>query len=667
MKKIAWMVSVAMLAVPAMAGTDAAPAARPQDDLFQSVNGEWLRATPIPDDKGEYGSFLELRDKSDAQVRAIVEQLAATPQAKGTVAQKVADLYASYLDTNKIDKAGLAPLAPRLAQIDAIKTTQDFARWMGSVQGELETPVGFGVMSDFKNPELNMSFVFQGGLGLPDRDYYLKLDDKEFAKARTAYQDYLLTLVKLANLSKGDQVKAMAMVQRVMALETKIAEVQWSRVDNRDPAKLYNPMSIDELASKAPGLDWKAFQASAGLASQHDLVVAQPSAAVGIAKLMTEVPLADWKVYAKLHLLDDKAQMLPQAWRDANFAFHGTALTGTKAPRPRWQKSIAKLNEGLGEAVGQLYVEKNFPPENKARMVALVGNLLATYKDSIDKLSWMSDATKKQAQEKLALYTTKIGYPDTWRDYSKLNIMRGDVLGNDLRVARFEWARQVAKAGKPVDHKEWGMTPQTVNAEYNPLNNDITFPAAILQPPFFDMSRDDAYNYGAIGAVIGHEISHGFDDEGSQFDGHGKLSNWWTDEDRKAFNELGARLVAQFDGYEPLPGHHVNGKLTLGENIADLSGLQISYKAYLRSLGGKAPETINGMTAGQRFFVGWAEAWRSKERDENLLKDITSNPHAPDWIRANGAAINSDAFQAAFDLKPGDKMYKPEADRVRIW
>jgi putative endopeptidase len=677
LKKISIVVSAALLALPALAdnlastggtpvtGATISATVRPQDNLFQAVNAEWLKTAVIPDDQSEYGSFRELRDASDAQVRAIVEQLVASKHAKGSVEQKAADLYSAYLDTKAMEKAGMAPVAPRMAEIDKIHNAADLARWMGSVQGEIDTPIGLGVLADFKNPEMNSVIAFQGGLGLPDRDYYLKADDKEFAKARAAYETYLATLIKLGKLTSDKDAKAA--VARVMALENKLAAAHWDRVDNRDPAKVYNPMTLADLSAKAPGFDWKAFEAAAGFTSQDVLVVGQPSTAIAMAEMVKDVPVADWKLYAKLRVLDDKAPMLSKPWRDANFAFHGAALKGTKAPLPRWQLSIDKLNNGLGEAVGQLYVAKHFPAANKARMVELVSNLLATYDASIDTLSWMSPETKAQAKAKLALYTTKIGYPEQWRDYSKLEIKAGDPIGNDLRASRFEWARQVAKAGKPVDHKEWGMTPQTVNAEYNPLNNDITFPAAFLQPPFFDMSRDDAYNYGAIGAVIGHEISHGFDDEGSQFDGHGALRNWWTDADRTAFNALGAKLVAQFDAYEPIPGHHVNGKLTLGENIADLSGVQIALKAYHRSLGGKPGETINGLTPDQRFFVGWAQSWRSKDRDEDALQRITSDPHAPDAFRANGAAMNSDVFQAAFDIKPGDKMYKPAEDRVKIW
>ncbi|MEK8032259.1 M13 family metallopeptidase [Ideonella sp. DXS29W] len=638
------------------------PSVRAQDDLFHAANGGWLKATEIPADKPEYGAFIQLRDISDARSRAIVEELSKAQSKAGSVEQKVGSYYAAYLDTAAIDKAGLAPVQPSLAAIDAIKTPKDLATWMGQVQGRLETPVQLYVMADFKNPTMNQALTWQGGLGLPDRDYYLKTDDERLSKARAAYETYLTTLAKLAGMK--DPADA---AKRVMALERRIAEAHWDKVENRNPVKIYNPMTPAELTKAAPGLDWATFLKEARLGGVERLSVSQPSAATAIAKLYAEVPLADWKLYFKLHTLDDAATVLPAAFRDARFAFRGTALTGAKEQKPRWQQGITEVNAALGEAVGQLYVAKHFPPEYKARMQELVNNLLASYKDSIDGLSWMTPATKAQAQAKLSKYMTKIGYPDQWRDYSQLEVRAGDPLGNSQRAARFEWNRIAAKAGKPVDRSEWGMTPQTVNAYYNPSLNEIVFPAAILQPPFFDMAADDAVNYGAIGAVIGHEISHGFDDQGSQFDGEGVLRNWWTDEDRKAFEAVGAKLVAQYETYEPLPGKKLNGKLTLGENIADLSGLQIAYKAYIRSLKGQPAPVIEGYTGAQRFFLGWSQAWREKVREERAMQLLTTDPHSPPEFRANGAAVNHDGFHEAFGTKPGDKMFKPTEERIRIW
>ena len=638
------------------------PAVRVQDDLFRAVNGGWLKATEIPADKPEVGTFIELRDLSDRRVRAIVDELATQKHPAGSVQQKVGVFYASYLDTDAIDQAGLAPLQPLLAEIDQISTALQLAQWQGRQQGRLNTPLALWVMADFKQPTLNRAITWQGGLGLPDRDYYLKPDDSRLAKARAAYETYLVTLATLAGEKEPADV-----ARRALAIEQRIAELHWDKVANRDPVKLYNPMTPDALAKAAPGLDWAAFLQAAGLVGVDRLSVSQPSTTIGIAKLMADVPLADWKLYFKLLTLDEAAPLLPRAWRDAHFAFHQAALTGATAQKPRWQQAITELNGALGEAVGQVYVARHFPPAQKARMQQLVANLLASYRESIDGLGWMGPATKAQAQAKLAKYVSKIGYPDTWRDYGALVVRGGDALGNAQRSAQFEWQRVAAKAGQPVDRAEWGMTPQTVNAYYNPSANEIVFPAAILEPPFFDMAADDASNYGAIGAIIGHEISHGFDDQGSQFDGDGLLRNWWTDADRQAFDAIGARLVTQYEGYQPLPGKPLNGKLTLGENIADLSGLQVAYKAYQRSLNGQPAPVLGGYSGAQRFFLGWSQAWREKVRDERALQLLTADPHSPPEFRANGAAVNHDGFHDAFGTRAGDKMFKPSAERIRIW
>ncbi len=639
---------------------------RAQDDLFGAANGGWIAKTEIPADKAEYGSFYQLSDLSDRRVRAIVEALAAKQQgektAKGSVEQKIAAFYAAYTDTAAIDKAGLAPAKAMLSGIEAIKTRADLARWLGQAQGVVNTPVALWVMPDFKQPGINRALTWQGGLGMPDRDYYLKQDDAKLKQTRKAYEGYLTTLAKLA----GEKSPA-AFAARVMALETRIAEAHWDKVENRDPVKTYNPMTPAELAAKAPGFDWAGFMAAAQLQGVDRLSVSQPSTLVALATMFDKLPLADWQAYLKLRVLDENAALLPKPYREAHFAFHGKTLTGAKEEMPRWQKGIAEVNAALGEAIGQVYVAEHFPPVYKTRMVELVNNLMQAYGDSIEGLSWMTPDTKAAAKDKLGKYMVKIGYPDAWRDYSGLEVRAGDALGNRARSGRFEWERLAVRVGKPVDRAEWGMTPQTVNAYYNPSMNEIVFPAAILQPPFFDMAADDAVNYGAIGAVIGHEISHGFDDQGSQFDGEGALRNWWADADRKAFEAIGARLVAQYEKYEPLPGKPINGKLTLGENIADLSGLQIAYKAYQRSLGGKPAPVIDGYTGEQRFFLGWSQAWRSKQRDERTLQKLTVDTHSPTQFRANGAAVNHDGFHQAFDTKPGDQMFKKSEERIRIW
>jgi len=641
------------------AGFDSA--VRPQDDLFRAANGAWMKNTEIPADKPDYSTFTVLGDLSDQRVRAIVDELAAAPRKLTGVERQVGAYYASFLDTEAIDKAGLAPIKPVLAEINAIKTPRQMAAWLGRMQGRLDTPVNLWVLADFKQPAINRAITWQGGLGLPDRDYYLKTDDERLSKARAAYAAYLTTLARLAGETQPD------VAQRVMAIEQRIAELHWDKVDNRDPVKVYNPKTLTELVAAAPGFDWAAFLHGAGLGGIDRISISQPSAAIGIARLLGDVPLAEWKLYFRMQSLDEAAPVLPKAFRDARFAFRGTALTGATAEKPRWQQGIAELNGALGEAVGRVYVTRNFPPAYKARMQELVAHLLAAYRESIDGLAWMSPTTKLKAQDKLSKYMTKIGYPDHWRDYSRLVVRASDAMGNRHRSARFEWGRIAAKAGKPVDRAEWTMTPQTVNAYYNPALNEIVFPAAMLQPPFFDMAADDASNYGAIGAIIGHEISHGFDDSGSKFDGTGMLQDWWTEDDRKAFDAITARLVAQYEDYQPIPGQHLNGKLTLGENIADLSGLQIAWKAYQRSLKGQPAPLIDGFSGAQRFFLGWSQAWRDKVREERALQLLTIDPHSPSEFRANGAAVNSDAFHETFGTQPGDKMFKPAQARIRLW
>lgn len=653
------------MAAPPQSGLDLKgydKSVRPQDDLFRAANGHWLSTTEIPADKSSYGAFHLLADLSDKRARAIIEDLSKKKAKGGTVEQKIGDYYAAYMNTAAIDKAGLAPIKPLLDSIAAIQTREQLATWLGAQTGVVDLPVPLGIEADYQDPTINRLQTWQGGLGLPDRDYYLKKDDERLGKARGAYVDYLQTLAKAAGIADPA-----GSAQRVLALEERLAQVQWDKVELRDPQKTYNPMTPAELAQKAPGFDWNAFFTAASLPGLDKLSASQPSYLTGAAKLLGEASLDDLKLYLTFRTLDANASTLPQAYRDAHFAFHGAALTGAKSQLPRWQQAVGNVNGALGEAVGEVYVKRHFPAADKARMVQLVNNLLASYKESIDKLSWMTPATKAQAQDKLSKYMVKIGYPDVWRDYGALEVRAGDPVGNNLRASTFEWKRQAAKASKPVDRREWLMTPQTVNAYYNPTLNEIVFPAAILQPPFYNTKADDAVNYGAIGAVIGHEISHGFDDQGSQFDGDGKLRNWWTDDDRKAFDAIGNRLVAQYEGYEPIAGKHLNGKLTLGENIADLSGLQIAYKAYLRSLGGKPAPVIDGYTGEQRFFMGWSQAWREKARDERKLQLLTIDPHSPPEFRANGAAVNHDGFHEAFKTKPGDKMFKSSDERIRIW
>ena len=640
-------------------GMDAA--VRPQDSLFGAMNGTWLRTTPIPGDKADYGTFTQLDDLSNERVKAIIEGLAAKPQAAGTINAKIGDFYASYMDTKAIDAAGMRPLWQYLAQIDAVKNKNDLVRLMGQWVSFVDLPMGLGVGPDAKDPTIYSAGAGQGGLGIGDRDYYLKKDER-FAKARTAYLEYMRKLLA-AQGSKNAKVQAAA----VMNLETRLAKIQWTHEENRDPVKTYNPMTLAQISAKAPNIDWKAYLAAGELVDPPFVSIAQPSYFWAMSKLVKSEPLDVWKAYMRVHLMDSVSTLLPADVREARFQFHGVAMNGLKTDRARWERAVGTLNDSMGEAIGQVYVSEYFPPAYKTRMVELVDNLMKAYAQSIDGLTWMSPATKVEAHAKLAKYGIKIGYPDHWRDYTTLDVKAGDPLGNSVRAAQFEYHRQVVRNTKPVDRTEWGMNPQTVNAYYDGTKNEIVFPAAILQPPFFDMKADDASNYGAIGAVIGHEISHGFDDEGSQYDGDGKLRNWWTADDRKAFEAITSKLDAQYSSYEPLPGVHVKGKLTMGENIADLSGLQIAYKAWKISLNGKPAPVIDGLTGEQRFYYGFSQAWREKMRDEAMLNLVTTNPHSPPQYRADGASINSDGFHDAFATKPGDKMWKAPADRIRLW
>ena len=643
-----------------IAGFD--PSVRVQDDLFRAANGRWMADTDIPPDKASYGSFEQLRERTEAHLHAIVLALHAGDHPPGSLQERVRAFHAAYMDTDAIDAAGLAPVQPLLHEIDAITTAGELAAWQGRMQGTINTPVSWWVRPDFAEPGIYGAMSWQGGLGLPDRDHYLRPDDARLAQARAAYARYLTALATLSGTA--DPARAAA---SVLAIEQRIAQCHWPQSDNRDPLKIHNPMSAAALARTAPGLDWPAFLAGAGLGGADRLSVSQPSAVAGIATLFERVPLADWKQYFRLHLLDAVADTLPQAFRAARFAFRGTALTGATQPPERWRGSLAALDRALGEDLGQLYVSRHFSTDRQAHAAALVDNVLQAYRVSIDALDWMTPSTKLEAQIKLSKIATKIGYPQAWRDYSGLWVSAVDALGNALRSARFEWTRMAAQVGLPVDRQAWPMYPQTVNACYDPSRHEIVFPAAILQPPFFDLAADDAVNYGAIGAVIGHEISHGFDDQGSRFDGDGVLRDWWSAVDRRAFDAIGLKLVAQFEACEPLPGRRLNGRLTLGENMADLAGLQIAYKAYERSLQGQPAPVIDGRDGAKRFFLGWAQAWREKVRDARSLQLLSIDPHAPAEFRANGAALNHDGFHAAFATRAGDGMFKPPQERIRIW
>jgi len=635
---------------------------RVQDDFFRHSSGHWLANTPIPDDRSGIGAFETIRDDTRARLRALIEDAAAN--GRDPQARQIGDFYASFMDEARLEKLGVRPLAAELARIDAISDKSElsalFARFNRiGVAG----PVGLYIGQDARRSTRYVPTLFQGGLGLPDRDYYLKEDDAKFRQVRTDYRAHLSRLLALAGEKDTD-----AAAGAILDLETALAQVQWTRVANRDPIKRYNRTELAALPDVATPFDWKAFITEAGLDGRTpDVIVSQPSFFAGLGKLLDSTPLEHWKAYARSRLLSAYAPFLSQAFVDERFGFAGTVLRGTPQNLARWERGVMLVEESLGEALGQLYVARHFPPANKARMERLVSYLMTAYRQSIDGLDWMGADTRREAQAKLAAFSLKIGYPKRWIDYSGVVVKRDDLVGNVMRARKFDYARDVAKLGQPIDRDEWGMTPQTVNAYYNPTMNEIVFPAAILQPPFFDAAADDAVNFGAIGAVIGHEISHGFDDQGSQYDARGNLRDWWTPDDRARFAAKTRMLVEQYGRFEALPGYRVNGLQTLGENIADNAGLSIAYKAWRLSLDGKEPPVIDGMTGEQRFFYGFAQIWRSKLRDERLIEQLKAGVHAPGEFRANGTARNQPGFHDAFGVKPGDAMYLPPEQRVTIW
>ena len=636
---------------------------RPQDDFFRHVNGGWLKRTDFPPDKAYLGSFDVIHERIQGELRGLVEAAAKAP--KDADARRIGALYTSFMDEGGVEKAGLAPLASELAAIDRIASPADVAGAMGHLTRlSVGMPIDVDINQDARQAERYVPVLGQDGLGLPDRAYYLVADDARFKVARERYVAYATRLLELSR-APGD---AAASASAVLALETALASAQWTRVENRDPVKTYNRVDLAGLNSLAPGFDWAAWLAATGLAGRTgDVIVRQPSYLQGLAAQLTATPLPVWRSYLRVRLLGSYAPYLGKDFVEARFDFVGRTLSGTTEQQPRWKRGVALVDGLIGESLGKLYVDAYFPAESKARMEKLVANLLAAYRESIGSIDWMSPATKKEAQAKLATFAPKIGYPKRWLDYSALTFTPDDLAGNVTRGRAFEYRRNLDKLGKPIDRKEWGMTPQTVNAYYNPTDNTINFPAAILQPPFFDAKADDAINYGGIGAVIGHEASHGFDDQGSQFDGTGNLRDWWTAEDRKRFDAKTRLLVEQYSSFSPLAGDHLNGQLTLGENIADNAGLEIAYKAYRKSLDGRDAPTIDGATGDQRFFDGFAQAFRGKVRDAALLAQIKSDPHSPDEFRVNGVVRNHEAFYRTFGLKPGDGLYLPPGQRVSIW
>ncbi|MCR9197072.1 MAG: hypothetical protein NXI04_00345 [Planctomycetaceae bacterium] len=633
---------------------------RPQDDLYRFVNGRWLMSNQIPSDKSNYGSFTALDDAAKENIRAIIEDARKNPN--NPEAQKVGDFYASFMNTELIEQKGITPIQAELDKIDALTDMESVFRHLGYLNTiGVGGPVGFGVTVDAKDSSRNLAVIIQAGTSLPDRDYYLK-DDEKYQAAREAFKAYIARLFELAGIPDGPQAG-----KEILQLETRLANIQWSRTELRDAEKRYNKYYVKDLPELTPTLPWAAFFEAAGVPDLVEINVMTPSFFEELDALGTELSLETAKQYLKFNILDGAASYLPKDFADASFELYRRQLGGVQEQRPRWKRGVDQTGGILGEALGKIYVARHFKPEAKRRMDELVQNLLKAYEISIADLTWMSDDTKERALEKLHKITPKIGYPNKWRDYTKLEISPDDLIGNMRRAALFQHQRGIDKLGKPVDKEEWGMTPQTVNAYYNPTKNEIVFPAAILQPPFFNAEADDAVNYGGIGAVIGHEISHGFDDQGSKYDGDGNLENWFTEDDLNAFRKLSGQLVNQYESYTVLGDKPLNGRLTLGENIADLSGMAISYKAYILSLEGKEAPVIDGFTGPQRFFLGWSQIWRRLYRDEDLVRRLVIDPHSPSQFRANGPVINFNPFYEAFDVKAGDKLYKQPGDRIQIW
>jgi putative endopeptidase len=632
---------------------------KPGDDFYEYANGQWLETQQIPPDLSRWGVFTKLVQQSEEQVHTLLEEQGAV--ASGSVPQKVHDFYRSYLDTDAIERAGLEPARAGLTAIGTARSHADIATLLGRPDLGLDSPISLSVVVDEKNPDRYIVGVTQSGLGLPDRDYYLK-DDPALVEIRNKYLVHIQRMLELGGeRDSGRQAKA------ILDLETEIARRHWPIAKRRERELTYNLRTRGELDTLGRKFPWRALLTAAGLDRQPEFVVAELDAVQSLASFFPSVPVSTWKSYLTYHYLTTHAGVLPKAFDDERFDFYGRTLNGQLQQRERWKRALTALDAALGEAVGQMYVQRYFPPESKQKVLALVENLRRAYAERMRSLPWMSEETKKIAEQKLATFRPKIGYTDKWRDYSALEIRGGDAFGNAVRSRIFNWEYDLNRLGKPTDRGEWFITPQTVNAYYNPVFNEIVFPAAILQPPFFDPAADDAVNYGAIGGVIGHEMGHGFDDQGAKSDAQGVLRTWWGPVDEAAFKKLVDRLVAQYDTYEALPGLHVNGRLTVGENIGDLGGLTVAHEAYRLALSGQEPPVRSGFTGDQRFFLSWAQVWRELNRDASLRNQVMSNPHSPGVFRVNGVVRNMDAWYAAFGVKPGQALYLAPDDRVRIW
>jgi endothelin-converting enzyme/putative endopeptidase len=632
---------------------------KPGDDFWAYVNGTWDKKTEIAADRASAGPFVTLSDQAEKDVRQIVEQLANDPN-RDHLGQQIGDYYASYMDQAAIEAAGLAPLKPYLGEIDSAKSRAQLLSLF--VKPGFASPVDVSIIPDFKNSERYTAIAGQATLGMPSREYYL--DDSAKMKAhRAAYRDYIVTIEKLAGLPGGE-----AAADRIIALETALSKAQWPAAERRDIDKIHNPMTPAELSKLAPQFSWTSTLAEAGLGSAKSVIVTEPSAVAGAGKILASTPLSTWKEWLAFRFVSDHASYLPKAIDDARFGFYSKELSGVQQQRDRWKRGVSAVNGALGEGVGEIYVKTHYPAESERQMTELIDNLRAAYRDRITNNSWMDDATRKAALEKLAAFEPRIGHPIKYIDYSSMKVVKGDPLGNAMRAGEFDWNLELSRFPKPVDRTLWGMYPQTINAYYNPLANQITFPAAILQPPFFDPNADAAANYGAIGAVIGHEMGHGFDDEGRKFDPKGNLRDWWSADAAKLYSQRTDKLVKQYDAFSPFPGVNLNGKLTLGENLGDLSGVEAAYAAYkMYTAKHGEPPAIDGLTGDQRFFIAYAQAWQGKDRENAERQQILTDPHSPDKYRVNGIVRNVDAWYKAFNVQPGDKLYLPPEQRVHIW
>lgn len=635
------------------------PSVKPGQDFFAHASGTWYDTFEIPPDRSSYGAFAVLAEQTEQRVRTLIEQAASGEPAEGTAEQRVGDYYAAFMDEAGIEARGLEPIAADLERIQSAKSRQDVAALFGAPG--YQTIIGLSIYSDLKQPDRYALYLGQAGLGLPDREYYLG-DDPKLAEHRQQYQALIEQVLGLAEVAD-----AKARAQRIMAFETELARVHWPIERRRDAEANYNPKTKAELIKYAPGFDWQAFLDASEVGGRENFVVRTPTAVRDAARLFQRTPLNTLQDYLTFHHLRNHASYLPKRFDDAVFAFYGQQLRGQQVQRERWKRAVGATNGALGELVGQVYVAEYFPPESKAKMEALVANLRQALQERLTTLEWMGDETRERAQEKLSTFVTKIGYPQTWKDYAGVDVRADDPVGNARRASIWEWQRDVARLDSPVDRNEWMMNAHEVNAYYNPPQNEIVFPAGILQPPFFDPNADDAVNYGGIGAVIGHEIGHGFDDQGRKFAADGSLNDWWTQEDAAAFTAKTQMLVDQYSGFEALAGLNVNGANTLGENIGDLGGLNMAYHAYRNSLGGKEAAVLEGLTGDQRFFLSWAQVWRAKIRDEALRAQVLSDVHAPAYFRVNGPVRNMDEWYAAFDVQAEDALYLPPEQRVKIW